>query len=218
MKGLLKNNFYATISNVKIFSIIMFLLGVFVVAMGNKIPSLIIGYMLLTMIGFSFNSIASLRKESTTKWSKYKLTTPVKRSAIVQSYFLSLLMWLCVGVIFSGIGVALSILLHGFPFDRNADVFLLFVTGIGISLFMGAIFFPLFYLGGEERNEVFLVISLLCGIGLMMGLITLVNTLFPAPVTTLQVILGGLIILASALLMFVFSYPLTAYIYYKREY
>ncbi len=218
MKGLLKNNFYATLSNVKIFSIVMLLLGIFVVAMDNKIPSLIIGYMLLAIIGFSFNSIASLRKESAAKWSKYKLTTPVKRSAIVRSYFLSLLLWLVVGIIFAGIGVALSIILHGFPFDKNTDVFMLFVVGIGISLFMGAIFFPLFYLGGEERNEVFLVISVLCGIGLVMGLTTLINTLFPAPMTTVQIILGGIIILASAMLVFALSCPLTAYVYHKKEY
>lgn len=67
MKGLLKNNFYATLSNAKVFAAIMLLLGIFVVAMDNKIPSLIIGYMLLAMIGFSLNSIASLRKESATK-------------------------------------------------------------------------------------------------------------------------------------------------------
>ena len=34
--------------------------------------------------------------------------------------------------------------------------------GISMSLFTGAVFFPLFYLGGEERSESFLVISLLC--------------------------------------------------------
>lgn len=218
MKGLLKNNFYATLSNVKAFAIVMLLLGIFVVAMDNKIPSLIIGYMLLGMIGFSLNSIASLRKESATKWSKYKLTAPVKRSAIVQSYFWSLLLWLIVGIVFAGIGVALSIMLHGFPFDRSTDVLMLFVVGIAISLFMGAIFFPLFYLGGEERNEVFLVLSLLCSIGLVMGLTTFINTLFPAPMTTTQIILGGVIILASALLVFIFSCPLTAYVYHKKEY
>ena len=218
MKGLLKNNFYATLSNAKVFAAIMLLLGIFVVAMDNKIPSLIIGYMLLAMIGFSLNSIASLRKESATKWIKYKLTTPVKRSAIVQSYFLSLLLWLIVGMVFAGIGVALSIMLHGFPFDKDTDVFMLFVIGVGISLFMGAIFFPLFYVGGEERNEVFLVISLLCGIGFVMGLTTLINTLFPAPMTTMQIILGGVIIFACALLVFVISCPVTAYVYHKREY
>ena len=156
MKGLMRNNYYAAFSNAKVFAIIMLLSGVSAVAVGKKSTLLMIGYMLLSMIGLSFNSIASLRKESTGKWSKYKLTAPVKRSAIVQSYFLSLLMWLIVGMIFAGIGAALSILLHGFPFDRNTDIFLLFTAGVGISLFMGAIFFPLFFAGGEERNEVFL--------------------------------------------------------------
>ena len=120
-------------------------------------------------------------------------------------------------MVFAGIGVALSIMLHGFPFDKDTDVFMLFVIGVGISLFMGAIFFPLFYVGGEERNEVFLVISLLCGIGFVMGT-TLINTLFPAPMTTMQIILGGVIIFACALLVFVISCPVTAYVYRKREY
>lgn len=196
----------------------MFLLGIFVVIMDNKIPSLIIGYMLLGIIGFSLNSIASLRKESSTKWSKYKLTVPVKRSAIVQSYFLSLLLWLMVGMIFAGMGVAMSIMLHGFPFDRDTDVYMLFVVGIGISLLMGAIFFPLFYLGGEERNEVFLVISLLCSIGIIMGTTTFINTLFPTRMSTIQIILSGIIILVSALFIFIVSCPLTVAIYHKKEY
>lgn len=218
MKGLLKNNFYATLSNVKVFSAVMLLSGIFVVVMDNKIPSLIIGYMLLGMIGFSLNSIASLRKEGYTKWSKYKLTAPVKRSDIVKSYFISQLLWLIVGMLFAGIGAFLSIMMHGFPFDRNTDLFMLFIVGIGISLFMGAIFFPLHYFGGEERNEALLIISLLCGIGIIMILSTLLNTLFPSPMTTFQVILGGMIILACALLAFALSYPLTVSIFRKKEY
>ncbi len=217
MKGLLKNNFYATLSNVKVFSIIMFLFFVFVIIIDNRIPLLIISYMLLGMVGFSFNFIASLRKESVTKWSKYKLTVPVKRSEIVQSYFLSLFLWLVVGMIFAGIGVAFSVILHGFPFDRNTDIFMMFVVGVGISLFMGTIFFPLFYLGGEERSELFLVISLLSGVGFIMASSTCMNILFPE-INNIQIILCGVVILMTAFLMFVFSYLLTVYIYQKKEY
>ena len=150
MKGLLKNNYFAVRSNAKAFSVFMLLLGIFVVAVIS--PSLLMGYALLGMIGFSLNAIAGLRKESSTKWSKYKLTAPVKRSDIVKSYFISQILWLIVGIAYAGIGVALSIMLHGVTLDRNVDIFMLFVVGIGISLFMGAIFFPLFYLGGEERS------------------------------------------------------------------
>ncbi len=217
MKGLFKDNLYATLSNTKVFSGIMLLLGVFVVAMDNKVPSLIIGYVLLGMVGFSLNAIASLRKESAAKWSKYKLTTSVKRSDIVKSCFISLLLWLIVGMVFAGVAVALSVMLHGFPFDRNTDIFMLFVAGISISLFMGAIFFPLFYLGGEERNEVFLVISLLCGIAIIMGLSAFINTLFPK-MTTLQLVLSGIVILSCALIAFALSFPIAVGIFKKKEY
>ena len=218
MKGLLRNNYYAALSNAKVLAIIMLLSGVSVAAVGKKSTSLMIGYMLLSMIGFPFNSVASLRKESTGKWSRYKLTAPVKRSAIVQSYFLSLLFWLAVGMAFAGVGAALSILLHGFPFDRSTDIFLLFAAGAGISLFMGAVFFPLFFAGGEERNEVFLVISLLGGIGLVLGLTALINSMFPAPMTEAQVISGGAIIFACSLLAFAVSCPVTVHIYRRKEY
>lgn len=217
MKGLFMNNVYATLSNAKVFSGIMLLLGVFVVIMDNIIPSLIIGYMLLGMVGFSLTAIVSLQKEGATKWSKYKLTAPVKRSDIVKSYFINLLLWLIVGIIFAGTAVILSIILHGFPFDRNTDIFMLFVVGIGVSLFMGAIFFPLFYLGGEERSEVFLGISLLCSIAMLMGLAAFINTLFP-DMTTLQLILSGMTILACAGLVFTLSYPLTVGIFKRKEY
>ena len=73
----------------------------------------------------------------------------VKRADIVKSYFINQLIWLFVGMIFAGIGLGLSWLLHGCPFDRSIDAFMVFFTGISISLFAGAIFFPLFYLGGE---------------------------------------------------------------------
>lgn len=218
MKGLLRNNFYAALSNAKIFSIIMVLLGIFVVAMDNKIPSLVIGYTIFVMIGFSFISISSLRKESATKWYKYKLTTPVKRADIVKSLFLSQLLWLIVGAVFAGICVALSVTMHGYPFDKNTDIFMLFVIGIGISLFMGAVFFPLFFWGGEGCNEVFLVISLLCGIGIIIGLTTLINSFFPAGMTTLQIIFSGITMLACGILTFIVSCPLTVIVFRKKEY
>ncbi len=218
MKGLLRNNLYATLSSARTFSYVMILLGIFVVAMDNAIPSLIIGYMLLVMIGFSLNAIASTRKDSATKWDKYKLTTPVKRVDIVKSLFVSQLLWLLVGIVFAAVCVTLSITLHGCPFDKNTDIFMLFVVGIGISLFMGAIFFPLFILGGEERCEVFLVVSLLGAVGCIMGLTTLINQLFPAGMTTLQILMSGAGILACGILIFTLSCPLTAYVFRKKEY
>lgn len=218
MRGLFRNNFYATLLSAKAFAGIVVLAGMFVVAMDNTIPSLIIGYMLLVMIGFSLNSIASIRKESATKWGKYKLTVPVKKGDIVLSFFASQLLWLAVGIGFAGVGIVLSVALHGNPFDRNTDIFMLFVVGIGISLFMGAIFFPLYFLGGEERNEVILLVSLLGGIGVIMGLTTLIRIMYPGNMTTWQIVLSGIFMMVCAVAAFAASYPVSVGLFKRKEY
>ncbi len=217
MKGLLKSNYFATIVNAKVITVIMASLCTLSIVIKSQI--LLISFVLLSMIGFAVISLASIRKESNSKWGKYKLTLPIKRAAIVQSYYLSLVFWLLWGIFIAGIGIALSILLRGFLFDKNTDIINLYVAGIGISLFMGAIFFPLFHWqSGEERSEAFLAISLILGIGMMIGVSTVINSLFTKPMTTLQTIKADILILLWAILVFVFSCLLTIHIYRKRDY
>ena len=217
MKGLLKNNFYGILASTKVFLIFMLLLGICVTMM-EKNTFMIIVYALLGIIGFSINAITSLRNESSSKWSKYKLTAPVKRADIVRSYFLSQLIWLLAGMLFAGIEITLSILLHGSPFDRNIDIFFVFATGTGISLFTASLFFPLSYSGGTEKNQVFLIISLIGSIGIFVKLVDLLNTLFGSSMTTFQMILAGFIIIICSLLAFILSYLLTVGIFKKKEF
>lgn len=216
MKGLLKNNFYAVRSGAKVFSIFMFLLGAFVIVVVSQ--QLLLFYMLLGMIGFSMNAIASMGKEYMSKWGKYKLTTPVKRADIVKSYFINQLIWLIVGIIFAGVGMGLSWLLHGCPFGQGIDALMMFSTGISISLFAGGIFFPLFYLGGEERTGVFLGISLLCAVGITMGIITFANIVVVSDMAIWKIISKAAILLMCSLLAFALSYPLTVAVFRRKEY
>lgn len=217
MKGLLKNNFYGILSSAKVFLIFMLLLGIYVIMM-EKNSFMVIVYALLGIIGFSINAIASLRNESSSKWNKYKLTAPVKRAEIVKSYFLSQLIWLLAGMLFTGMEITLSILLHGSPFDRNIDIFFIFVTGVGISLFTASLFFPLSYSGGAEKNQVFLIISLIGGIGIFVMLVDLLNTLFDDfSMSAFQMILGGLIIIICSCLAFILSYWVTVGIFKRKE-
>lgn len=214
MKGLLKNNFFAVYANVKVFSIFMFFLGVFVVAVISQ--PLLFGYALLGTLGFSANAITSIKKEYVSKWGKYKLTLPVKRADIIKSYFLSQLIWLLVGMLLGGISVSLSWLLHGCPFDNAIDAITLFAFGVSMNLFTGAFFFPLFYLGGEERSEAFLVISLLSAVGVALGISSLINFYLEPGLAT--ILLGSAILLICSVLTFILSYPLTVSIYNKKEY
>lgn len=214
MRGLVKNNFLAAYTNAKVFSVFMLLLGLFTVAVISQ--SLVIGYVLIGIVGFSANAIAVTKKEFTSKWGKYKLTLPVRRVDIVKSLFLNQIIWLLIGTLFAGAGVGLSWLLHGCPFDLYRDMLSLFALGISMSLFTGAIFFPLFYLGGEERSEVFLAIALLSAFGLDLVIITVINIMLDPGITT--ALLGAAALLASSVLVFVLSCPLAAAIFMRREY
>ena len=218
MTGLLKNNFYASIANAKIFSIVMVVWGIAVVYLDNDSRTLLLAYLLISMVGFPANAIASLRKEYGSKCCKYKLTFPLKRKEIVGSYFLSQLVWLMVGILFAGVCVSLSIFIHGFPFDRNTDVLMVFTIGISMSLFMGTVFYPLFYLGGEERNEVIFILSLLCAVVIIAGVATAINCVLGTKPTTSEVIIGAIIILCLSVITFVVSYLLTVNIFRKKEF
>ena len=149
---------------------------------------------------------------------KYKLTAPVKRTDIVKSFFVSQLLWLAVGITFAGMGVALSVALHGYPFDKDTDIFMLFVMGIAVSLFMGAIFFPMYFLGGEERSTVIMIVSLLGGIGIFMGLTTLVNKVYPENMTARQIVLSGIFMMICSAAAFAASCPVTVGIFRRKEY
>lgn len=218
MNGLIRNNFYAAGSNIKCFSAVLFILGIFVAAVDNEIPTLLIGYMYLCMIGFSVSGIAGLRKESASKWEKYKLTTPVRRTDIIKSYFVSQLLCLMAGVSFAAAVVSLSVLLHGFPFDKSTDILMLFTAGISVSLLMSAVFFPCYYLGGDERNEVILIISLLCGCGIFMGTVSLVKRIFGPQTAVWETLAAAGILLTCAVLAFCVSYPMTCGIFGRKEY
>ncbi len=213
MKGLLRNNLYATLSNAKVFSGFMILFGIFVVAVISQ--SLQIGYVMIGIIGFSVNAITITKNEFTSKWGKYKLTLPVKRTDIVKSLFLNQIIWLLVGTLFMGIEISLSWLFHGCPFDQAIDVLTMFALGVSMSLFMGAVFFPLFYVGGEEKSEVFLVISLLCAFGIDFAIVSAVNDLLEPGIVS--IVCGAVILIICSLLAFALSYPLTAKIFKKKE-
>lgn len=132
MKGLLKNNIFATLPGAKILSIVMILLGIFIAAMIS--PPLLTAYIVLGIILYSEFAVSVVKEEFTSKWGKYKLTLPVMRSEIIKSQFLNQLLWTAVGTLFALAVTTLSWLLHGCPFDSPFDIVTTFVLGISLSL------------------------------------------------------------------------------------
>lgn len=214
MKGLLKNNFRAVCANAKVFSVFLLLTGIFTAAVISQ--SLVIGYTMIGIIGFSINAAAAAKNEFISKWGKYKLTLPVRRADIIVSLYANLLLWMLIGTIFAGTGVSLSWILHGCPFDQKIDILSMFTLGISISLFSGAIFFPLFYLCGKEKSEALLLISLLVAGVLTLVIVNLCNDLFAPGIT--GILLGNVVLFIGSLSAFVLSCPFTVGIFRRKEY
>lgn len=214
MKGLLKNNIFAVWANVKVFSVFMLILSIFISAVRSQ--SFQISYVLIGIVGFSVSAIVGVKNEFSSKWGKYKLTLPVKRTDIVKSNFINQIIWLLVGTLCTGMVIGLSWLLHGCPFDQPVDALSLVALGVSVSLFMGAMFFPLFYLGGAEKSDVFLVITLLCAFGIDLVITTVINECLDPGITT--ILFGAFALIVSSLLTFVLSYTLSAFIFKKKEY
>lgn len=217
MKGIFKNDFYMVYANAKAFSIFMFLFGIFAVVCagtGSGTDSglyYLMYYVLIGIVGFSVNTVVAVfNGESTSKWGKYKITLPVKRADIVKSLFLSHIFWLGVGIVFAGAGTGLAGLLYGYSFAQYRELSLIFALGISISLLVGAIFIPLFYLGGEDKTIAFLIISLLCAIG--------IASLFVNVTTNVDYLLRLAVILGSSAAALLLSYPLTLCIFRRKEY
>lgn len=207
MSGLFRNNFWASWLNARIFLVFMTAMGIAVMVL--PVQTLQMYFVIIGIVGFSVNAAAAAGNEFSSRWGKYKLTLPVKRADIVKSLYLNQLLWIIVGLLFAGIVTALSCMLHRVSFGQIAGMLSLFVLGTSISLILGAIFIPLIYLAGEDKIIVFLVISLLCAVGIAA---VLFNIMDAAP------LLGTAVMLAASLLLFILSCPLTIRIFKGKEY
>ena len=194
MKGLFKSNFLAVWTNAKIFLLFMFAMGIAVIIIPDQTWQMY--FIIIGIVGLAVNAATVIGNEFSSKWGKYKLTLPVKRIDIVKSLYINQLLWII---------IALSYLLHGITFEQFEGISGVLVIGISISLTMGAIFIPMVYLAGEDKTIVFLIISLICALGIA-------TMLFNIP------LFGPFILIGCSILLFIVSFPLTVGIFKKKEY
>lgn len=218
MIGLLRSNIYAFYANVRLMMGILIVLGLFVIAMDNTIPSLLIGYELISIVGCSAGTLIGMRREGDSKWEMYQLTLPVRRKQVVASYYCSQLYGALIGIGFANAVFGLSVVFHGFPFDRGVDPVVLMAAGLSVSLWMSGVFFPLSYLAGRERKEVVLMGSIGIGIGAVLVTSTMLNRWLGTNQTNAEILLGCGVMLGISIIAMAISYPLTVYLFMKKEY
>jgi hypothetical protein len=218
MNGLLKNQFYGAIGGAVVLLVFFSAVGMGLLITGNS--TMLSIFALAAATAFTFNTAANFRKEASSKWNKYELTAPVRRSDIVKSRYVSHVIWVFSGIFLSAFFIVLTVAIHGnrYFYHTVRDPLALFSVGIGVALLMGTIFYPMVYLFGADKSEITMIISLLGAIGITVGVMWLFNAAYDfKPVTDYVFYINMAIYLVIAIASFVLSYFLTVLIFRRTE-
>lgn len=218
MKGLLKNNFIGVIENLKLLFPLAIIFGIIVSITGNasllSIYSLSITPILLLLV------VLCMRKETLSKWDKYKISLPVRRNDIVKSYYTIHLCWCIGGMAIVTFFMFLTVIIHGnqyFSYGFRDAVTLILGGGI-LAIFIGSFFYPLYYFFGVEKIEITAIISLVVSVAVIVGISLLINTFIAGNVSDTTYYISLIVIAIITSISYVCSYLLSAFIFSSKEF
>lgn len=135
-------------------------------ALFMKNPAAIPYMIAIQIFLFVVNIGTSLRADEVSKWSKYEITLPVRRSDLVLAKYISIVILLLAGVLMG----AVTILLARISGQVMAPAILLrgFTFGLALSFFSIAVMYPLVLKWGTEKSELILIVSTFAAIGMQL--------------------------------------------------
>lgn len=219
MKGLLKNNFYGIVENVKIALVFIFVFGMLLVITGNA--AMLSIFSLISTPVIAVLIISCLRKESASKWEKYKLTLPVQRKDIVKSQYMNHILLSIMGTILVAVFLFVTVMIHGnqYFYYGFRDAITLVLGGTILSVLIGVIAYPLYYLWGVEKTEAIAVLSVIGAVAVVFCLSMFVNIITGNNGVSDFIYYISLVwILIITIILFGTSYILSNLVFKKREY
>ena len=219
MKGLLKNNFYGMTDSVKVAASLLLVLGAVLALLGDASVVGIFPFIPAPLLAVL--SLSCLRRESTSRWCRYKLTLPVRRSDIIKSQYISHVLCSAAGAAAAAVFLAVTVAIHGniYFYYGFRDALTLVMGGLILSLLMGAAAYPLCHIWGAERMEIILAVSLATALAVVLGLSLLLNVMLgDAIVSDTLYYISLLAITAVTAAVYVGSCLLAAAIYERKEY
>lgn len=211
MKGLLLNNYYSMLENIKLSTLIALFLTVMAIFFGQTFLSIAIA---VSIAIFPVNIGSSLQKDETSKWNKFEITVPVKRRSIVLCKYLSYLALVCVGLLSSLVIVFLTVCL-GHTIEAQSVTYGL-AYGLSLTLFTGAFLYPALLKLGAFKSELLILVSALLALVCMTGLSMMMIMLFGG--LELRSLSLGLTVTMISLICFICSYFVSVRIHSTKEF
>ncbi|MBA4700544.1 MAG: ABC-2 transporter permease [Ruminococcus sp.] len=208
--GLLLYSYHATRGTTLLILAVWILHGFIMLVTGDaRIFPNLTGFGIVT-ISCSFMLCA--HKDNSTQWNKCQLAMPIKRSDVITSKFLSQLFLMLVAITLIATFVGLSMVFHESIKEvvRNTSL-IVTSSSIGISLVACALFYPIIYTIGENKEEVIIIFCILGGAAINLFILVMGETLNFSNITS-----AALCIIISVAL-FGISYVITKKIYAKKD-
>ncbi|MEF9935600.1 MAG: ABC-2 transporter permease [Clostridium sp.] len=163
MKGLIINNFYSVGSTLKWTIGISIIINIAVMIGAVVYPTIIdiLPVLMLAQIGAFVGLIGTaLQKDSTSKWSKFERTLPVRVCDIIKARYISFLIFSAIGVGLATITVVVMSIasMESMNFERVGYGY---GFGITFALLVPAIMYPLILRFGADKSEILLMVSVL---------------------------------------------------------
>ncbi|MGE6618622.1 ABC-2 transporter permease [Bacillus mycoides] len=216
MKGLLLTNYYLVYRTFFMFMGIAILGAGFVFYFGNASM-----YRLIATFIILFAAIPALeviKYESKSGYEKYVLTLPVTRKNIVQSHYLFYFLVVIIGTLLS-YGI---FYVHGLVSDTPIDdgIFKSVSLGTFIILNAGAIAYPLLYVFGAEKSDAITIGGACGGLATYFGLQSVIGYLIEQfPISNLNSsVYVSILYTIFGVIIYIFSYFISVFIYRKKEF
>jgi hypothetical protein len=208
--GLLLYSYHATRGTTLLILAVWILLGFIMLVTGDaRIFPNLTGFGIVT-ISCSFMLCA--HKDNSTQWNKCQLAMPIKRSDVIASKYLSLLFLMLAAITLIAAFVGLSMVFHESIKEvvRNTSL-LVISSSIGISLAACALFYPIIYTIGENKEEVIIIFCILGGAAINLFVLVMGEKLnFPD-------IISAVLCVIISVALFGVSYVITMEIYAKKD-
>jgi ABC-type transport system involved in multi-copper enzyme maturation permease subunit len=192
-------------------SALCLVLGILLIITGDsRLLNIFIG------LGITFMSCSLMycvQKDKSSKWNKYQLTMPVKRSDVIASQYFGHLFALLSAIILTGIILRISIILHeDILIMFNEMALSIIPLTIGVSLVTCALFFPIVHALDTNGGEVLIVVCLLIACGINAFIYWLGNK------AELSQDINAILCIVLSIVFFIISFIITIKIYAKKDF
>ena len=152
MKGLIRNNIYSALPNLKNALYINLVMLVVPFIVGAEYVRIVIT---IQMFMFVANAAAPISMDVVSKWDKFQVTMPVRRKDIINARYITAIMMIIAGLAMAVLTIFISTS-FGLTLDKDIVLFGL-STGLMISMGTVSFLYPLLLKIGCESSEIILL-------------------------------------------------------------